>query len=94
MFAGVVRGATSARATGLAWDFGYFGRLVAQSILGVAMNERKGDAMVNARPTRKLYETKRFSRVCVGLAVVLLLALVLGLILFVVMDIILMRNFT
>ncbi|MCP4894775.1 MAG: hypothetical protein GY911_13305 [Actinomycetales bacterium] len=50
--------------------------------------------MVNARPTRKLYETKRFSRVCVGLAVVLLLALVLGLILFVVMDIILMRNFT
>jgi len=50
--------------------------------------------MVEDRPNRKFYETKRFTRFCVGLAVVLMLALVLGLVLFAVMDIILMWNFT
>ena len=51
--------------------------------------------MDGRRPAnRKFYETKRFTRFCVGLAVVLMLALVLGLVLFALMDIILMWNFT
>ena len=50
--------------------------------------------MAEAPSNPKLYETKGFSRLCVGLAVVLVFVLLLGLVLFAVIDVILMRNFT
>ena len=50
--------------------------------------------MAEAPSNPRFYETKGFSRFCVGLAVVSMFVLLLGLVLFAVIDIILMRNFT
>ena len=50
--------------------------------------------MAEAPSNPGFYETKGFSRFCDGLAVVLMFVLLLGLVVFAVIDIILMRNFT
>ena len=50
--------------------------------------------MAEAPSKPNFYETKGFSQRCVGLAVVVMLVLLLGLVLFAVIDVILMRNFT